>query len=52
MMALKLRRISQRMKQSELAEKAGICTQYLAALENGWSENPSKKDHGKACRRS
>jgi putative transcriptional regulator len=42
MMALKLRRISQGLKQKDLAEKVGICKQYLADLENGRANNPSK----------
>ena len=42
MMTLKLKRISLRLKQKELAERVGICTQYLADLENGRAKNPSK----------
>ena len=43
MMELKLKRISRKMKQKELAEKSGICIQYLSDLENGRASNPSKK---------
>ena len=43
MMALKLKRISMRLKQKELAEMAGISKQYLADLENGRANNPSKQ---------
>ena len=43
MMKLKLKRISMGLKQGQLAEQVGICKQYLADLENGRANNPSKK---------
>lgn len=43
MMALKLKRISMKLKQKELANIVGISKQYLADLENGRANNPSKQ---------